>query len=65
MVANAAACERWLATRPPETQKARRTLQAISADGERAREVIGRIRALMKRQEPRKVVARLPGHGGD
>ena len=54
MVANAAACERWLAARPPETQKARRTLQAISADGERAREVIGRIRALMKRQEPRK-----------
>jgi PAS domain S-box-containing protein len=54
MVANAAAAERWLAAKRPETQKARRTLQAISADGRRAGEVIGRIRALMKRQQPRK-----------
>jgi len=53
MVANAAACERWLAARPPATQKARRVLQAISADGQRAGEVIGRIRGLMKRQQPR------------
>jgi C4-dicarboxylate-specific signal transduction histidine kinase len=54
MVANAAACERWLGAKRPETQKARRALQAISADGQRASEVIGRIRSLMKRQEPRK-----------
>jgi PAS domain S-box-containing protein len=54
MVANAAACERWLAAKPPETAKARKALKSISADGRRASAVIGRIRALMKRQPPRK-----------
>jgi signal transduction histidine kinase len=34
--------------------KARRALERISNDGKRAAEVIGRIRALMKRQAPRK-----------
>ena len=54
MVANAAACERWLAARRPETEKVRRALKSIAADGQRASAVIGRIRALMKRQSPRK-----------
>jgi PAS domain S-box-containing protein len=54
MVANAAACSRWLAAKPPETAKARRALESIAADGRRASEVIGRIRSLMKRQTPRK-----------
>jgi PAS domain S-box-containing protein len=54
MVANAAACERWLAARRPETEKVRRVLKSIAADGQRASAVIGRIRALMKRQAPRK-----------
>ena len=56
MVANAAACARWLAAEPPEIAKTRRVLDSIAADGRRASEVIGRIRALVKRQAPRKVV---------
>ena len=54
MVANAAACERWLAAKPPQMEKAQRALKSIAADGRRASDVIGRIRALMKRQAPRK-----------
>jgi PAS domain S-box-containing protein len=54
MVANAAACTRWLAADPPQTAKARRALESIAADGRRASEIIGRIRALVKRQAPRK-----------
>ena len=53
MVANAAACERWLAAKPPQTDKAQRALKSIAADGRRASDVIARIRALMKRQPPR------------
>ena len=41
MVANAAACTRWLAADPPETAKARRALESIAADGRRASEIIG------------------------
>jgi PAS domain S-box-containing protein len=54
MVVNAAACERWLAAQPPQAAEARRALRNITADGQRASAVIGRIRALMKRQSPRK-----------
>jgi PAS domain S-box-containing protein len=54
MVANAGACSRWLAAEPPETAKARRVLDSIAADGRRASEIIGRIRALVKRQAPEK-----------
>ena len=54
MVASAGACARWLAADPPAMAEARATLDNIVADGKRAREVIARIRALTKRQEPRK-----------
>jgi signal transduction histidine kinase len=54
MVANAAACVRWLAADPPAVGKAREALEGIAADGRRAGEIIGRIRALTKRQVPRK-----------
>ena len=53
IVANAAAAERWLGATPPESAKARQALRAIVDDGQRAGAVIGRIRALMKR-EPRR-----------
>jgi PAS domain S-box-containing protein len=56
MVANAAACARWLAAKPAEIAKTRKALDSIAADGRRASEVIGRIRALVNRQAPRKVV---------
>jgi PAS domain S-box-containing protein len=54
MVAGAGACARWLAADPPAMEEARAALGNIVADGKRAREVIARIRALTKRQEPRK-----------
>jgi PAS domain S-box-containing protein len=54
MVTSAAAGARWLATKPPQMDKARRALERIANDGKRAAEVIQRIRALMKRQTPRK-----------
>jgi C4-dicarboxylate-specific signal transduction histidine kinase len=54
IVASAGACERWLAAKPPQMEKARRALERIVNDGRRAGEVIKRIRALMKRQAPQK-----------
>jgi PAS domain S-box-containing protein len=54
MVANAAACARWLAAEPAEIAKTRKALDSIAADGRRASEVIGRVRALAKREAPQK-----------
>ena len=54
MIASAGACARWLAAQPPNIGEARSTLDNIAADGRRARDVIGRIRALTKRQVVRK-----------
>jgi len=54
MIASAGACTRWLAAEPPDIAEARSALDNIAADGKRAREVIARIRALTKRQMPRK-----------
>lgn len=54
IVTSAAAGARWLAATPPQLDKARRALERIADDGKRAAEVIRRIRALMKRQAPRK-----------
>jgi PAS domain S-box-containing protein len=54
IVTSAAAGARWLATKPPQLDKAHRALERIANDGKRAGEVIRRIRALMKRQTPRK-----------
>jgi PAS domain S-box-containing protein len=54
MVASAGACARWIVADPPAMAEARTALDNIVADGKRAREVIARIRALAKRQGPRK-----------
>ena len=54
IVASAGSCARWLATKPPQMDKARRALERISNDGRRAGAIVQRIRALMKRQTPRK-----------
>jgi len=54
MLTSAGACARWLATDPPAMAEAQAALANIVADGKRAREVIARIRALSKRQAPRK-----------
>jgi len=54
MVTSAGSCSQWLAAQPPDLEKARRALDRIISDGRRAGDVIKRIRALMKRQAPRK-----------
>ena len=54
MVTSAAAAARWLAAEPPQMDKARRALERIAADGRRAGAIIERVRALLKRETPRK-----------
>jgi PAS domain S-box-containing protein len=54
IVANAAACELWLAAPPTETVRVRKALKSIVADGQRASAVIGRIRSLMSPQPPQR-----------
>jgi PAS domain S-box-containing protein len=51
---SAAACSRWLSAQPPDLDKARRSLERIANDRRRASTVIDRLRALAKRQVPRK-----------
>jgi PAS domain S-box-containing protein len=54
VIAHAGTCSRWLAAQPPDMEQARRTLGLIVRDGNRAIEVIGRIRALTKKAPPRR-----------
>jgi PAS domain S-box-containing protein len=54
VVTNAGAGLRWLAAQPPDLEEARQTLHRIIKDGNRASEVIGRIRALVKKAPARK-----------
>ena len=53
-VMNAQAALRWLAVQPPDLEGVRRALARIVRDGDRAGDVIGRIRALIKKAPPRK-----------
>jgi C4-dicarboxylate-specific signal transduction histidine kinase len=53
-VTNAYAALRWLGARPPDLEEVRKALDRIVRDGNRAGEVIGRIRALIKQAPPRK-----------
>jgi PAS domain S-box-containing protein len=53
-VTNAQAAVRWLGRRPPDLEEVRQTLGCIISDGKRAGDVIGRIRALIKKAPPRK-----------
>ena len=54
VVNNASACLRWLAGPVPNLEEARKSATLIIADGHRASEIIGRIRALVKKAPPRK-----------
>ena len=54
VIANANAGLRWLGARPPELEQVRQALARIVRDGTRAGEVIGRIRALVKKAPPRR-----------
>jgi PAS domain S-box-containing protein len=53
-VNNASAALLWLDKGPPDLEKARRALSRIVANGSRAGEVIGRMRALLKKKPLRK-----------
>ena len=54
VVTGAGAGLRWLAAQPPELEEARQTLQRIVKDGNRASDVISRIRALVRKAPPQK-----------
>ena len=53
-VTNAHAAVRWLGAQPPDLEEARQALGRISRDGNRAGDVIRRIRMLIKKVPPRK-----------
>ncbi|MDB6015740.1 MAG: nodV1 [Pedosphaera sp.] len=52
VVTNANASLRWLAALPPNLDEAREAIRRIVRDGDRASEVIARIRTLLKKGEP-------------
>jgi signal transduction histidine kinase len=52
IVTNAETCLRWLDRETPDLDEARRAVETIIEDGNRAAEVIRRIRALSKNAEP-------------
>ncbi len=54
VVTNADAALHWLGGQPPDLQKVRYSLDKIINDGNRAGDVIGRIRALIKKVPPRR-----------
>jgi PAS domain S-box-containing protein len=54
VITNADAGLRWLAAQPPDLEEARQALGRIINGGNRASEVIDRIRALVKKTPPRK-----------
>jgi PAS domain S-box-containing protein len=54
IVADAHACLNWLAADHPHIDGVREALASIATDGHRAAEVIGRIRALCRRTDPRR-----------
>ena len=53
-VTNAQAALRWLGAQPPQIEEARRAISRVVKNGNRAGEVIGRIRALVRKADPRK-----------
>jgi len=54
MVTNANAAQRWLDRQPPHLEEVQEALARIVKDGNRAGDVIGRIRELIKKAPPRK-----------
>ena len=52
-VINAHAALRWLGGHPPDLEEVRQSIDTIIKDGTRAGDVIGRIRALIKKAPPR------------
>jgi PAS domain S-box-containing protein len=57
---NGNACQRWLAAEPPNMLEANHAIQRIIRDATRASDVLSRIRAFLKRGEPRKTQLHVP-----
>jgi PAS domain S-box-containing protein len=53
-VTNAQAALRWLGAQPPDLEEVQQALSRIVKDGNRASDVMGRIRALIKKAPPRR-----------
>jgi PAS domain S-box-containing protein len=53
-VTNAHTALRWLEAQPPNLEKVKQTLGRIVSDGNRAGDVVGRIRAFVKKESPRR-----------
>ena len=51
-ITSASACLRWLERNPPELERARAAVRRIEKDGNRAAEIIGRLRAFYKTGAP-------------
>lgn len=54
VITSARACERWLNGEPPNVETARASLERIIRDGNRASQIISRVRSLFKRNPPQK-----------
>jgi PAS domain S-box-containing protein len=54
VVTNGEACLRWLGNEPPDLEEARGAVARIIRDGNRASEVVRRLRALTKKTDPQK-----------
>jgi PAS domain S-box-containing protein len=59
IITNGNACLRWLERDPPDTSEARAAVQRIIRDGNRAADVIKRIRAFLSRTDPAKTEIRV------
>jgi C4-dicarboxylate-specific signal transduction histidine kinase len=55
LVSSGDACRRWLASQPPNIDRANQSLDRIIRDADRARSVVERVRGLVKNTPPRKV----------
>jgi PAS domain S-box-containing protein len=65
IVTNANASLRWLAAEPPNLEEVREATVRIIADGNRASDVVGRIRALLSKKETQKELLRVDDVIGD
>jgi PAS domain S-box-containing protein len=54
LVTSGNACLRWMASEPPNLEAARRSVERMINDGNRAGEVISRIRAMVRKSAPRR-----------
>jgi C4-dicarboxylate-specific signal transduction histidine kinase len=54
VVTSGNACLRWLAGEPPNIEAARRSVERIISDGERAGQVVSRIRSLVTKSAPQR-----------